>query len=210
MIARAALMESAKALSEREIAGTWLASLSRSVHSLAIAGCLGDGGLAVASGYLWVISTLLAQRGPPFAIMYDDKLRHLACETEETAVEDVRRLFHERNHNVVSEVVADIKAAKSQRQPQQQQQQRQQQQQQQRQQPLAQRPRQQPPAGGRGNAPVDKRPRDNSVAPLMVPPPPGVAPKGGRGKGGQGNYGNYGPKRPRGGVRGGRGQDKEE
>ena len=117
---------------------------------------------------MWVISALLAQRGPPFAIMYDDKLRHLACETEETAVEDVRRLFHERNHNIVSEVVADIEAAKSQRQPQQQQQQRQQQQ---RQQPPSQRPRQQPPAGGRGNTPVDKRPRENPVAPLMLPPP---------------------------------------
>ena len=50
MIARAALMESAEALSEREMAGTWLASLSRIAHSLAIAGCLGDGGLAVAAG----------------------------------------------------------------------------------------------------------------------------------------------------------------
>ena len=173
MITRAALVESAKAMAERKLAGTWLASLTRIAHSLAIAGCLNDGGLAVASGYLWVTSTLLAQHGLPFAIMYDDKLRRLACETEETTVEDIRRLFHERNPNVVSEVVADLESTKSQRVSQPQQEQQQQQRQQHQRQPRSQRPRQQPPAAARGaSAAVDKRPREFSAAPLVLPPPP--------------------------------------
>ena len=143
IIAGAAMVESARALAEPELAGTWLPSVTGIAHSLAIDGCPGDGGVVVASGYLVVVSTLLASRAPPCAIMYDEKLRRLICETEDMAVEDVRCLFHEKNPSVVSEVVADLEPSKSQRATQPQQQQRHQRQ------PWNQRPRQQPPAAGR-------------------------------------------------------------
>ena len=108
VIARAAVVESAKVMSERELAGTWLASVTGVAHSLAVVGCLGDGGLAVASGYLVVITTVLAKRGPLVAILYDEKLCRLACDTEDMTVEDVLKLFHEKNPSVVSEVVLTL------------------------------------------------------------------------------------------------------
>ena len=50
-------------MAERELTGTRIASVTRIVHSLAVAGCLGDGGLAVASGYLVMVTTMLPQGG---------------------------------------------------------------------------------------------------------------------------------------------------
>ena len=46
VLTRAALAEAAKAMAERELAGTWVASVTEIVHSMAIAGCFSDGGWA--------------------------------------------------------------------------------------------------------------------------------------------------------------------
>ena len=195
VITRAALAESAKVMTERELAGTRLACVTRIVHSLAVAGCLGDGGLAVASGYLVVVTTMLAKRGPQFAILYDEKLRRLACETEDMTVADVSKLFHVKDSAVISEVLLDLELPKPSQRPaqQQQQQQRPRQAADYQQQARRQRPRHRPPSRGRGPpAAADKRPREASFAPA-----PGGAPKGGKGKGGQGDW----AKRSRGGHR---------
>ena len=68
-------------MAEQQLVGTWLASVSRIVHSLAIAGCFGDGGLSVASGYLSHLTHLGRGRTPAFAQVYDTKLRQLAAAT---------------------------------------------------------------------------------------------------------------------------------
>ena len=100
--------ESAKVMAERELAGTWVASVTMIVHSVAVAGRLGDGGLAVASGYLVVITTMLANRGPKFTIMYNEKLRRHACETKGMTVANMSKLFHVKDSAVISKVLLDL------------------------------------------------------------------------------------------------------
>ena len=107
LIRGAALAQAGKDLGEKQLLGSWLASLSRVVHSLAIAGCFGDGGLSVASGYLSLICHLVASRNPAFAQVYDAKLRQHAASTEEMSVADARDLFHGQHLPTIHETIVD-------------------------------------------------------------------------------------------------------
>ena len=148
------------------MAGTWVASVTRIVHTMAIGGCSGDGGLSVASGYLTSLTAMMAKRDPPYAKLYDKKLRRLATSTEDTTAMKVAALFHSADANVVAEVLVDLNLDKPKSvQPQQ---------------PS----RQRPSGGGRGGPPAsgDKRARDDTV------PMPRIVPQRGQGQGRQSEW----------------------
>ena len=107
LITGAALAQAGKDLGERQLLGSWLASLTRVVHPLAVAGFLGDGGLSVASGYLSLICHLVASRSPTFAQVYDTKLRQHAASTEEMSAAEARDLFHGQHLPTVHEAIVD-------------------------------------------------------------------------------------------------------
>ena len=67
LITGAALAQAGKDMAERQLVGTWLASVSRIVHSLAVAGCFADGDLSIASEYLSHIAHLVGGCTPAFA-----------------------------------------------------------------------------------------------------------------------------------------------
>ena len=76
------MAQAGKDMAERQLVGSWLACLGRVVHSLAVAGCFGDGVLSVAAGYLSIMGHLVGGRTLAFAQVYDAKLRQLAASTE--------------------------------------------------------------------------------------------------------------------------------
>ena len=170
LITGAALAQAGKDLAERQLVGSWLACLGRVMHSLAVAGCFGDGGLSVASGYLSLVSHLVAGRSPAFAQVYDTKLRQYAASTEEMSAAEARALFHGTHLATLHEAMVDC--------PVEQQQQRQQQK------PAQQQPAQrQQPAGG-GGPPPAKRPREEQQQPpcgVAAAPPPKADKGGGKG-----------------------------
>ena len=89
VIANAAFVEVGKALQEKEMTGTWIASVTRILHMMAIPGFFGDGGLSVACGYLTSRTLIVAERGPRYARLYDVKLRKLVGATEAPTVDEV-------------------------------------------------------------------------------------------------------------------------
>ena len=187
LITGAALAQAGKDLGERQLIGSWLASLSRVVHTLAVAGCFGDGGLSVASGYLSLITHLVASRSPTFAQVYDAKLRQQAASTEEMSAADARDLFHGQHLPTIHEAIVDCPID--------------------RQQGLAHQqtaPRQQQ-TGGMGPPPAKRQRQDQRQPPRSVAPVP--APKAEKGGGKAGAPGKGAPgkggRRPRGGQRGG-------
>ena len=107
LITGAALAQAGKDLGERQLVGSWLACLGRVVHSLAVAGCFGDGGLSVASGYLSLVSHLVVGRSPAFAQVYDAKLRQYAASTEEMSAAEARELFHGAHLTTMHEAMVD-------------------------------------------------------------------------------------------------------
>ena len=107
LITGAALARAGKDMAERQHVGTSLASVSGIVYSLAVAGCFGDGGLSVASGYLSHIMYLVGGRTPAFAQVYDAKLRQLAASTEELSAAEARDLFHGAHLPTMHETMVD-------------------------------------------------------------------------------------------------------
>jgi hypothetical protein len=187
LITGAALAQAGKDLGERQLLGSWLASLSRVMHTLAVAGCFGDGGLSVASGYLSLITHLVASRNPTFAQLYDMKLRQHAASTEEMSAIDARDLFHGQHLPTVHDTIVDCPVGHQQG-------------------PAYQQPaqRQQQP-GSMGPPPAKRQRQDQQQPPrgvAAVPPP--KAEKGG-GKGGASGKGapGKGGRRPRADRRGG-------
>ena len=187
LITGAALAQAGKDLGERQLLGSWLASLSRVMHTLAVAGCLGDGGLSVASGYLSLITHLVASRNPTFAQLYDMKLRQHAASTEEMSAIDARDLFHGQHLPTVHDTIVDCPVGHQQG-------------------PAYQQPaqRQQQP-GSMGPPPAKRQRQDQQQPPrgvAAVPPP--RAEKGG-GKGGASGKGapGKGGRRARADRRGG-------
>ena len=69
LIAHAAFMEAGKALQKREMTGMWVASVTRILDLIAIAGFFGDGGLSVACSYLTSLTLRMAEKGPKFAML---------------------------------------------------------------------------------------------------------------------------------------------
>ena len=60
----------------------WSAAMSPIMHALAVHGSLGPAGPSVAANYLVVLANMAAERGPEFAIEYDQERRkHIAAET---------------------------------------------------------------------------------------------------------------------------------
>ena len=107
LITGAALAQAGKDMAERQLVGVWLSSVSRVVHSLAVAGCFGDGGLSMASGYLSLIGHLVGSHTPAFAQVYDAKLRQLAASTEELSAVEARDLFHGAHMPTMHETMVD-------------------------------------------------------------------------------------------------------
>ena len=70
LITGAALAQAGKDMAEQQLVGTWLASVSCAMHSLAVVGCFQDGGLRVASGHLSHLTGLVGGRTPAFAEIY--------------------------------------------------------------------------------------------------------------------------------------------
>ena len=179
LITGAALAQAGKDLGERQLLGSWQASLSRIVHSLAVAGCFGDGGLGVASGYLSLMSHLVAGRSPTFAMVYDAKLRKHAASTEEMSAAEARDLFHGTHFPTMHEAMVDCPIVQQQG-------------------PAHQQPAQrQQPAGGMGPPPAKRQRQEQQQPPrgvAAVPPP--KADKGG-GKGGAPGKGAPGKGAPR-------------
>ena len=183
------MAQAGKDMAERQLVGVWLSSVSRVVHSLAVAGCFGDGDLSMASGYLSLIGHLVGTHTPAFAQVYDAKLGQLAASTEELSAAEARDLFHGAHLPTMHETMVDCPVEQQQQKPKL---------------PQQQRAQRQQPAGG-GGPPPAKRPREEQQQPprgvAAVPPP--KADKGG-GKGGAPGEGAPGKGAPR--PRGRRGQ----
>mmetsp|Transcript_112400 Transcript_112400/g.195225 ORF Transcript_112400/g.195225 Transcript_112400/m.195225 type:complete len:272 (-) Transcript_112400:31-846(-) len=86
-------------------AGRWWAAIQRIVHSAAIAGCFGPGGIAVATAYLWVLGSIAARHGVEFAKTYDDDVRMLAASSEEYTEAKVAALLSSENAAIVGAIV---------------------------------------------------------------------------------------------------------
>ena len=148
-------------------------------HSLTVAGCFGEGGLSVASGYLSLTTHLVAGRTPTFAQVYNTKLRQYAASTEELSAAEARSLFHGAHLATMHEAMVDCPIVQQQG-------------------PAHQQPAQrQQPAGGVGPPPAKRQRQEQQQPPrgvAAVPPP--KADKGG-GKGGAPGKGAPGKGAPR-------------
>lgn len=181
------MAQAGKDLGEKQLLGSWLASLSRVMHTLAVAGCLGDGGLSVASGYLSLITHLVASRSPTFAQVYDAKLRQYAASTEEMSAAEARDLFHGQHLPTIHEAIVDCPMDRQQGLT--------------HQQPA---PRPQMP-GGMGPPPAKRQRQEQRQPPRSVASVPAPKSEKGGGKGGAPGKGSHGKggRRPRSGQRGG-------
>ena len=83
-----------KLLGEKESVASWMGAVTCGVHSMAVAGCLGDKGLSVATGYLSTLAHLAAEHGFALCRAYDLKLCPHAAASEESTVDDVVILCH--------------------------------------------------------------------------------------------------------------------
>ena len=141
----------------------------------------------MASGYLSLISHLVAGRTPAFAQVYDAKLRQHAASTEEMSAAEARDLFHGTHLPTIHETMVDCPIVQQQG-------------------PAHQHPAQrQQQAGGMGPPPAKRQRQEQRQPPrgvAAVPPP--KAEKGG-GKGGASGKGapGKGNRRPRADKRGG-------
>ena len=61
----------------------------------------------MASGYLSLVSHLVAGRSPAFAQVYDVKLRQYAASTEEMSAAEARDLFHGTHLATMHETMVD-------------------------------------------------------------------------------------------------------
>ena len=178
------MAQAGKDMAERQLVGVWLASVGRIVHSLAVAGCFGDGGLSVASGYLSLIGHLVGTHTPAFAQVYDAKLTQLAACTEELSAAEARDLFHGAHMPTMHETMVDCPVEQQQQRPKL---------------PQQQPAQRQQPAGG-GGPPPAKRPRGeqqqpprSAAAAAAAAPPPQAVKGGGKGA----SSGKGGPPRRR-------------
>ena len=105
-MAAAALSTATDMAAAYDPAGRWWYAIQRIVHSAAIAGCFGPGGITVATAYLWVLGSIAARHGVEFAKAYDDDVRMLAASSEEYTEDKVAALLSSENAAIVSAIVS--------------------------------------------------------------------------------------------------------